>query len=168
LPAFILKENRRPHSPGTYYKYDNFREVIVGFVLMRTVLILFFVSTVYSCALKRPVLYPNYHLQVVGKEVAQGDIDECMRLAAEHGADSSAGGEVAKKTASGAAIGAATGAAVGAVLGHAARGAATGAAGGGAGGLIIGLFSSRDPDPVFRRFVEKCLSEKGYEPVGWR
>jgi len=108
------------------------------------------------------------HLQAVGKKFAQGDIDECMRLAAEHGADSNSAGKVAKKTAAGAAFGAATGAAVGAVLGHAGRGAATGAAGGGAGGLIRGLFSSRDPDPIFRGFVEKCLQEKGYEKVGWR
>lgn len=23
-------------------------------------------------------------------------------------------------------------------------------------------------DPVFQRFVEKCLSDKGYEVIGWR
>jgi len=144
------------------------QEEIVVFVMMRTVLIVFFVFSAYSCALKRPVLYPNSHLKIVGTEVVQKDIDECMRLAAEHGADSGAGGEVAKKTVTGAALGAATGAAVGAVLGHAGRGAATGAAGGGAGGFIRGLIGSRDPDPLFRRFVEKCLSDKGYETVGWR
>jgi len=142
--------------------------VIMKFILVRMMLILFVAFAMSSCAVKRPVLYPNYHLQNVGKTVAQEDIDDCMRLAAEHGADSNAGEKVAKRTAAGAAIGAATGAAVGAVLGHAGRGAATGAAGGGAGGLITGLFRSRTPDPVFRRFVEKCLCKKGYEPVGWR
>jgi hypothetical protein len=65
----------------------------------------------------------SQHLQEVGKEVARGDIAECMRLGAEHDTDSSAGGQVAKETAAGA------------VLGHAGRGAATGAAGGGVGGF---------------------------------
>ncbi len=125
----------------------------------------FFLS---ACAVKRPVLYPNQQLKQVGSEAAQADIDECIRLASEHGANSKAGEKVAKRTVVGAAIGAATGAAVGAVLGHAGRGAAVGAAGGGAGGLMTGLFSSREPDPVFRRFVEKCLRKKGHEPVGWR
>ena len=64
--------------------------MIMKFVLVRTVLILFIAFAISSCAIKRPVLYPNYHLQNVGKTVAQEDIDECMRLASEHGADSNA------------------------------------------------------------------------------
>ena len=137
-------------------------------ISIQTFIVLVAVLTLPACSMKRPVLYPNQHLDRVGKETAQADIDECMQLASEHGADSKAGEKVAKRTVAGAAIGAATGAAVGAVLGHAGRGAATGAAGGGAGGLMTGLFSSREPDPVFRRFVEKCLRKKGYEPIGWR
>jgi hypothetical protein len=43
-----------------------------------------------------------------------------------------------------------------------------GAAGGGTGGLIRGLYRSRDLDPVQRRFVDKCLQEKGYEVIGWQ
>ena len=42
------------------------------------------------------------------------------------------------------------------------------AAGGAAGVLTRGVIRSGDPDPTFRRFVEKCLRDKGYEPVGWR
>jgi hypothetical protein len=64
-----------------------------------------------ACAQKRPILYPNDHLEYVGNEVAQADIDDCIRLAADHGTDS---------------------------------------------------------DPVFRQFVEKCLRDKGYEPIGWK
>lgn len=121
-----------------------------------------------ACSQKRPVLYPNYHLEHVGNEVAQADIDECMRLAAEHGATSSSSGKVAKGTTKGAAVGGAGGAAAGAVLGSAGRGAAAGAAGGAAIALTRGIFRSREPDPVFRRFVEKCLRDKGYEPIGWK
>ena len=121
-----------------------------------------------ACSQKRPVLYPSYYLQQVGEEAAQTDIDDCIRLANEYDASSSSSGKVAKSTAKGGAVGAAGGAATGAVLGNVGRGAGAGAAGGAAVGLVRGLFRSREPDPVFRRFVEKCLREKGYEPIGWK
>ena len=121
-----------------------------------------------ACAQKRPVLYPNYHLQEVGNETAQTEIDECIRLAKEYGTSSSSSGKVAGSTAKGGAIGAAGGAATGAVLGSVGRGAAAGGAGGAAVGCLQGLFRSREPDPVFRQFVDRCLREKGYEPIGWK
>jgi outer membrane lipoprotein SlyB len=121
-----------------------------------------------GCAQKRPVLYPNYHLQEVGNETAQTEIDECIRLAKEYGTSSSSSGKVAESTAKGGAIGAAGGAATGAVLGSVGRGAAAGGAGGAAVGCLQGLFRSREPDPVFRQFVDRCLREKGYEPIGWK
>jgi len=121
-----------------------------------------------ACAQKRPVLYPNYHLQEVGNEMAQTEIDECMRLAKEYGTSSSSSGKVAESTAKGGAIGAAGGAATGAVLGSVGRGAAAGGAGGAAVGCLQGLFRSPEPDPVFRQFVDRCLREKGYEPIGWK
>jgi len=121
-----------------------------------------------ACAQRRPVLYPNPYLKQVRNERAQSDIDECMRLAAEYGTKSDSGEKVAKKTAAGAAVGGAAGAAVGAVFGNVGRGAAAGAAGGAAGALTRGIIRSGEPDPVFRRFVEKCLREKGYEPIGWK
>jgi outer membrane lipoprotein SlyB len=121
-----------------------------------------------ACSQKRPVLYPNYHLQEVGDETAQTEIDECITLAKEYGASSSSSGKVAKKTAGGGAVGAAGGAASGAVFGSVGRGAAAGAAGGAAIGCLQGLFGSREPDPVHRQFVETCLRERGYEPIGWK
>jgi predicted small lipoprotein YifL len=121
-----------------------------------------------GCADKRPVLYPNAHLQQVGNETAQRDIDACIHYAQESGADSDRGTEVAKNTAGGAIIGGAVGTATGAVLGNLGRGAAAGAAGGAAGGLTKGLLQSGDPDPVLKNFVERCLREKGYDPIGWR
>lgn len=121
-----------------------------------------------GCAANRPVLYPNYHLTMVGPDVAEEDIDACMALARAYGADGGKGEEIAKDTASGAAVGGATGAAVGAVVGNLGKGAAAGAAGGAAGALTRGVIRSGEPDAVFRQFVERCLRKKGYEPVGWR
>ena len=120
------------------------------------------------CAQQRPVLYPSAYLKTVGQERAEADINECVRLAAEQGAQGDAGEQVAKDTVEGGAIGGAAGAAIGAVLSSAGRGAAAGAAGGAAGALTRGLFRSSEPDPVFRGFVDRCLREKGYEPIGWR
>ena len=121
-----------------------------------------------GCAQQRPVLYPSPYLKTVGQERAEADINECVRLASEHGAQGDAGEQVAKDTIEGGAIGGAAGAAIGAVLSSAGRGAAAGAAGGAAGALTRGLFRSSEPDPVFRGFVDRCLREKGYEPIGWR
>jgi uncharacterized protein YcfJ len=133
------------------------------------VLMLSFIIVQAGCAhSERPVLYPNDHLKQVGNDQAQTEIDECMTLATESGADSSSGGKVAKGTAGGAVVGAAVGAATGAVLGNVGRGLAAGAAGGAAGGLATGALTSDRKDPVFRQFVDRCLREKGYEPIGWR
>ena len=121
-----------------------------------------------GCAQQRPVLYPNPYLKTLGQERAEADINECVRLATEQGAQGDTGEQVAKNTAEGGAIGGAAGAAVGAVFGSVGRGAAAGAAGGAAGALTAGLFRSSEPDPVFRGFVDRCLREKGYEPIGWR
>ena len=121
-----------------------------------------------GCAQQRPVLYPNPYLKTVGQERAEGDINECIRLASEQGAQRDAGGQVAKDTVEGGEVGGAVGAGVGAVLSSVGRGAAAGAAGGAAGALTRGLFRSSEPDPVFRGFVDRCLRDKGYEPIGWR
>jgi len=140
-------------------------------VVIRRGSIIFLLAGVFllvSCATKRPVLYPNAYLKKVGNDVAQADIEECLRLAKEGGAKWDSGERTAKSAAGGAVVGGATGAAVGAVLGRVGRGAAAGAAGGAAGGLARGVLRSGDPDPVFRNFVERCLREKGYEPIGWR
>lgn len=136
---------------------------------------MFFSFTLVACASQRPVLYPNEHLRRVGNSVADGDINECMQRAETY--VSSAGGrntleQGAVSGGTGAAIGAAAGGAGGAVLGHAARGAAAGAAGGGAAGvtrgLIHGLTRKQSPTPVYKSFVNRCLREKGYDPIGWQ
>ena len=125
-----------------------------------------------GCAAQRPVLYPNDHYNRTGAQAAKADVDDCMRLAKLHGNKADQTGKVATGTAVGAGVGAgvgaATGAAVGAVLGRAGTGAATGAVGGAMGGLIKGAFSANEPEPIFKAFVDRCLTERGYEPIGWK
>lgn len=128
-----------------------------------------FILSSYGCAQQRPVLYPNSHLAYVGQEKAQSDIDACMRLAKKYGAGKNKEEKIARDTAAGAAVGAAAGAAIGAVFGNnVGRAAGAGAAGAGAATLTRKTIDSGEPDPLFRRFVEKCLHEKGYETIGWQ
>jgi hypothetical protein len=137
-------------------------------VRARTLAALAVVLLAAGCAAKRPVLYPNRHLQQVGETAAQAEIDECIRLAEAYDADPGRAGKVAERTVEGAAVGGASGAAAGAVLGSAGRGAGAGAAAGAAGGFVRGLFRGRQPDPIHRRFVEHCLRDAGYAVIGWR
>ena len=121
-----------------------------------------------ACATERPVLYPNSHLYAVGQNTAERDIDQCMQMARNYNADDGRGERVAHDTAGGAAVGGAAGAAAGAVWGNPGRGAAAGAAGGAAAAMTRSILDSGRPQPVFQGFVEKCLKDKGYVPIGWR
>jgi len=104
----------------------------------------------------------------MGPEAAQRDVDECLRLAAEAGPGAARGREVAGQTAGGAVAGATAGAVTGAISGGPGLGAADGAAGGATAGFLHGLFGSRGLDAGQRRYVEDCLRQKGYNPIGWR
>ncbi len=75
--------------------------------------------------------------------------------------------QVAEGAVKGGAIGAATGAAVGAVRGDFGRVLAEGAAGGAAAGATYGIFKAAEPSPLYKQFVNRCLKERGYEPLGW-
>jgi hypothetical protein len=122
-----------------------------------------------GCAAPKPILYPNAHLQEVGEEVAGRDIDECREMAKEAGATPSQGksGQVAGSTAGGGAIGSASGAVGGAVVGRPGVGAMVGAAGGATAGFLRGLFRRSPPSNAYKQFVQRCLKERGYDPVGW-
>lgn len=135
---------------------------------LKLFLVFSLLATLIGCATNRPVLYPNSHLNTVGMEVADSDIDSCIRMAQNAGAEKDVMTEAATETAEGAVVGGATGAAVGAVLGNAGQGAATGAAGGATSKLTRSLFNSNKHDQVFQGFVNRCLRDKGYDPVGWR
>lgn len=121
-----------------------------------------------GCAAKRPVLYPNAQYQSVGIEVAQADIDTCMQMAETGVGDKNHAADTAGRSAVGAGTGAAVGAVGGAIQGGAGTGAAVGAATGGTLGLFSGLWRTRDHDPIYMAYVDTCLSEKGYRPIGWR
>ena len=126
-----------------------------------------------ACSTVQPVLYPNAHLQSVGKEVAAQDIEACRQLAEEAGAKEGSGkaGSVAASTAVGAGAGAAAGAVGGAITGAVGRGSMIGAATGAVWGLLMGLFrasGSSQPNQAYSNFVNRCLQEKGYEVTGWQ
>jgi hypothetical protein len=129
------------------------------------------IGTLAGCASgPKPILYPNERLKAVGRTQADQDIAECRELAADAGA--SAGSDntrrTAGNTAAGGAIGGATGAVGGAILGNAGTGAAVGAATGATASLMHSIFSGGGgPSPAYRNFVDHCLRERGYDPVGW-
>jgi uncharacterized protein YcfJ len=130
---------------------------------------LIIILLIAGCAAPKPILYPNAHLQQVGEEVADRDIDECREMAKDAGATASQGksGQVAGNTAAGGAIGSASGAVGGAVFGHPGRGAMVGAASGATVGFLRGLFRRSPPSSAYKQFVQRCLKERGYDPVGW-
>lgn len=114
-----------------------------------------------ACA-SRPVVYG-------GGTVAQADIDECKRLAREAGAGSGDGRRIARDTALGAAAGGAATGVYGAVRGYNDVGnrVAAGAAAGAAVGAVRGVARSSEPSGTFKRYVNRCLRERGYDVVGW-
>ena len=126
-----------------------------------------------ACSTARPVLYPNAHMQSVGKEIAAQDIEACRQLAETAGAEEGSGkaGRVATGTALGAGAGAASGAVGGAIFGAVGRGSMIGAASGAVWGFLMGLFrasGSSQPNQAYSNFVNRCLQEKGYEVTGWQ
>ncbi|MDA1305346.1 MAG: glycine zipper family protein [Nitrospirae bacterium] len=120
-----------------------------------------------GCAGPKPVLYPNDHYETVGQEQAELDIAQCRELADAQISSDSKGMEVAQETAVGAGIGAASGAVIGAISGSAGKGAAVGAAVGATGGLLRSVLRKSGPSPTYKKFVNICLKEKGYNPIGW-
>jgi len=118
----------------------------------------------------QPVLYPNQQLQAVGQAQAEQDIAECRALAESAGASegTSDARRAAGSTAAGGAVGGATGAVGGAILGAPGTGAAVGAATGATAGLLRSMFrGGSGPSAAYRNVVDRCLRERGYEPMGW-
>jgi hypothetical protein len=40
--------------------------------------------------------------------------------------------------------------------------------GGAAAGLVGGIFHTRQPNPVYKNFVDRCLHDRGYDVLGWK
>jgi outer membrane lipoprotein SlyB len=133
---------------------------------MKKYLVLLIGMILAGCA-SGPVLYPNAHLKQVGQEQAQRDIDDCRRQADAY-VKSAAAKTMAKDTALGGAGGAVVGGAIGAVTGSFGKGVGVGAAGGAAAGLVTGAIKASRPSPIYKTFVNRCLTNKGYDPIGWQ
>jgi predicted small lipoprotein YifL len=134
---------------------------------MKRILPFVMLLALVGCGVQRPVLYPNDYLNAVGDAQAEEDIEECVNQADVY-VRSNPGEQVAGSTVVGGAAGGVIGAAGGAVVGSLGRGAAIGGATGATAGLIRGLSKASQPSPTHKNFVDRCLREKGYEPIGWR
>jgi hypothetical protein len=123
-----------------------------------------------GCAGAKPVLYPNSYLKTVGGDQAQKDIDACRAMAEEAGAmpGGDKAGNVATSAVVGGAVGAASGAVGGAIVGAAGSGSAIGAVSGLMMGLFHALLSPTPTSDAYKHVVDRCLKERGYEPVGWQ
>jgi outer membrane lipoprotein SlyB len=133
---------------------------------MKTIFIAVIIIFLAGCATQSPVLYPNEHLKNVGEARAQSDIVECSRLAESY-VKANPGAKVVGGTIVGGAGGALVGGAVGAITGHIGRGAVVGGVAGATSGLVRGIYKASQPSPVYKAFVNRCLKEKGYDPIGW-
>lgn len=134
---------------------------------MKRGLILITIFVLAGCAIRQsPVLYPNEHLKNVGETRAQSEIEECSRLAEAY-IKANPGAKVVGGTIVGGAGGSVVGGAVGVVTGNIGRGAAIGAVAGATSGLVRGIYKASQPSPVYKAFVNRCLKEKGYDPIGW-
>jgi len=122
-----------------------------------------------GCA-ARPVIYPVGGAAPVDQAQLDQDIDECSVLARQHTREGGAlARDAARSTVTGGAIGGVSGAVGGAIWGSVGRGAATGAAVGATSGLLTSIFRrGSGEESVQRRFVERCLTERGYDVIGWR
>ncbi len=137
--------------------------------MIRNILLCLIALMIGGCSAHKPVLYPNDHFREVGAEAAESDIEACMAEAREAGASPSEGktAPAATGTVVGGAVGSAAGAVGGAILGRPGRGAMVGAAGGATGGFLRGLFRRSPPSGAYMNYVNRCLHDRGYDPVGW-
>jgi hypothetical protein len=144
--------------------------VSTSYYVLIPVLVIF--GAVACSRQQKPVLYPNETLRLHGKAAADQAIEECMQKATAY-LESTQDSTALATAATGAAVGAAGGGAAGAVWGNrGGRGAAAGAAGGAAAGITRGVIRDLEkagkPPPVYKNFVDHCLREKGYAPIGWQ
>lgn len=134
--------------------------------VMKKFLYLIAVLMLAGCATQRPLVYPNDYAKRVGDMQIERDIAECCSLADSY-VKSHPGEDIVKDTVVGGGMGAAVGAVGGAVVGSPGEGAAIGGATAATGGLLRGLFNASEPSPLYKSFVNQCLTEKGYRVLGW-
>lgn len=119
----------------------------------------------------RPVLYPNATLSRVGEAQGQAQVSACMASAQAAGLSPvQASNEVGRRAGEGAAaVGVASlvGALISGRSSDVLRAGVTGAAVGGSAGAVSGAFHDDKPNAVYRNFVQRCLSERGFDVIGW-
>lgn len=119
----------------------------------------------------QPVFYPNTTLNRVGEAKARDEAQVCMARAADAGlTPEEQTNAVARGAGKGAAMGGVAGAVGALVRGRGVEGVvgsgAAGAAVGGSVGAVGGAFHEK-PNQTYRRFVQRCLSDKGFDVIGW-
>ena len=119
----------------------------------------------------KPVLYPNATLTRVGEAQAKTEVDGCTARAAQAGlTPDQQSNQIGKRAGEGAATAGVASAVVALITGRSSdilRAGATGAAIGGSAGAVSGAFNNDKVNPVYRQFVQRCLSEKGFDVIGW-
>ncbi len=119
----------------------------------------------------RPVLYPNATLTKMGDAAAKSEVDACVGKAQSAGLKpSDENNAVGQGAARGAAMAGVAGVVGSLVTGRGIEGAlkqgAATAAVGGAVGATGGAFQNQ-PNQTYRHFVQRCVSERGLEVIGW-
>lgn len=118
----------------------------------------------------QPVLYPNAAYKSMGQQAALQLVSQCMDMAEGSGLqayqNSAASGAI-----NGATIAGVTGAVGGLVFGRnslegVAKSAAQTAVVGAAAGATRGALHAQ-PNATYRKFVQRCLSERGLDVIGW-
>lgn len=148
------------------------------FLLNRRVALLAISLALASCASTgpgsagaKPVLYPNATYNRAGDAQAQNEVAVCQSRASAAGLHAEQSSQLAQRAGEGAAV-AGVASAVGAlVFGRGAEGmlraGVGGAAIGGAAGATQAAVRGGQPNSVYRSFVQRCLSEKGFDVIGW-
>jgi outer membrane lipoprotein SlyB len=119
----------------------------------------------------RPVLYPNATLNRVGDAAARAEVDACMARAQAAGLSPvEQNNAVGQRAGQGAAVGGVA-AAVGALVtgrnfDSIQTSGVAGAAVGGSAGAVSGAMQNR-PSQIYRQYVQRCVSDKGFDVIGW-
>ena len=129
-------------------------------------------STSADSASARPVLYPNATLSRVGEAQGRMEVNACLSRAQASGLSPSQNTNAVGRRAGEGAATAGVASVVGALItGRGSEGVlragAAGAAIGGSAGAVSGAFHNDRPNGVYRNFVQRCLSEKGFDVIGW-
>lgn len=95
-----------------------------------------------GCANQRPVLYPNGFTREVGSYKAERDVDDCMLRAQEYVDRLNRPDAIIEEFVTGTAELPAP--------------------------LMHDSAHRRDPRLLFRSFANRCLRQRGYEPVAWK